>query len=309
MRTPFWNPRRRTLALLAWLAAIPTIAASSAFEFGYDVPPDFNGPAVVIPPGATRIDARQIEQERPKAGKVSDDVTFRPTVIVRRGHSQGSGTLIASEPEDTWVLTAWHVINTDGQALIELHRYNVGGEKNLAKTNWPRKYAATVVASDPNADLALLRVRIKGLPRLPFLARVAPAEQEPTPKTVVTSLGIDRGAKLSSWVTEVLGEARLDFNRGGGDRPFLITAHPPDHGRSGGGLFRPDGSVVGVCVGHARFNNSQPLGIFSSTRSIQALLARAPDSLAAISRSEYRSPNPRTVPATTSTSAGGSGGR
>lgn len=303
MRTPIWKSRGRLWTLLACLAAIPTIAVGTAF----DVPQELNGPAVVLPPGSTKIDANRTDSERPKVGKVSDDITFRPTVIVRRGNSQGSGTLIASEPEDTWVLTAWHVINADGQPLIELHRYNVGGERSLTRTNWPRKYAATVVATDPNADLALLRVRIKGLPRLPFLARIAPLQEEPPAKTVVTSLGIDRGAKLSSWVTEVLGEARLDFNRGGGERPFVITAHPPDHGRSGGGLFRPDGAVVGVCVGHAKFNGGQPLGIFASIRSIHSLLAQSPESTAAIGRSTFRDSAAR--PAATTTSAGGSGGR
>ena len=40
----------------------------------------------------------------------SDDWTFRPTVVVRRGTSQGSGTIIASVDGETLVLTAAHVV-------------------------------------------------------------------------------------------------------------------------------------------------------------------------------------------------------
>ena len=45
-----------------------------------------------------------------------DDATYRATVVVRRGTSQGSGTIIASVPGETLVLTASHVIKEIGRA-------------------------------------------------------------------------------------------------------------------------------------------------------------------------------------------------
>ena len=45
-----------------------------------------------------------------------DDATYRATVVVRRGTSQGSGTIIASVDGDTLVLTASHVVKAEGPA-------------------------------------------------------------------------------------------------------------------------------------------------------------------------------------------------
>ena len=43
-----------------------------------------------------------------------DDGTYRATVVVRRGTSQGSGTIIASVEGETLVLTAAHVVKAEG---------------------------------------------------------------------------------------------------------------------------------------------------------------------------------------------------
>ena len=56
--------------------------------------------------------------------------TYRPTVVVRRGTSQGSGTIIASVDGETLVLTAAHVVKAEGPILVELHRYNLGMERH-----------------------------------------------------------------------------------------------------------------------------------------------------------------------------------
>ena len=57
----------------------------------------------------------------------------------------------------------------------------------------------------------------------------------------VTSVGIDLGERLSSWRTRVEGVGWFRLEKQDEDRPFLITSKPPEHGRSGGGLFSPDG--------------------------------------------------------------------
>ncbi len=68
-----------------------------------------------------------------------DDETYRPTVVVRRGTSQGSGTIIASVDGETLVLTASHVVKTDGPIFVELHRYNLRMEGRAATPGaWPR---------------------------------------------------------------------------------------------------------------------------------------------------------------------------
>jgi S1-C subfamily serine protease len=141
------------------------------------------------------------------------DLTFRPTVIVLRGKSQGSGTIIASVPGETLVLTAAHVLDSDDQTFVELHRQNFGLERRGTSEGWPRKIAAQVVAIDRAADLAVLKVG--GLAALPFVARVELREGEPEPGTTVVSIGIDRGTNFASWGTRIVDVARVDIKRGG----------------------------------------------------------------------------------------------
>ena len=79
----------------------------------------------------------------------------------------------------------------------------------------------------------------------------------------MTSVGIDRGLHLTTWRTTIEGALKIDMGKGGGPRPFTVTSHPPDHGRSGGGLFRADGAVLGVCTGYFENKPGQRLGAFA----------------------------------------------
>jgi S1-C subfamily serine protease len=200
----------------------------------------------------------------------SKDLTFRPTVIVIRGNSQGSGTVIASVPGETLVLTAAHVLAGAEQPYVEIHRQNFGLERLGAGEGWPRKIEARIAAIDRAADLAVLRVG--GLGAMPFVARVDPDRGEPEVGEVVVSVGIDRGTNFASWGTRIVEYTRIDMGKGGGERPFLLTEKTPEHGRSGGALFRTDGTVVGVCVGRAEVINGRRVGIFASPQSIRTIL-------------------------------------
>lgn len=207
----------------------------------------------------------------PDAVRESDNWTFRATVLVRRGTSQGSGTIIASLDGETLVLTAAHVIRGRGPTTVELHRYNLGIERQPALPGlWPRKVPAETVISDGVSDLAILRLR--NLITLPYVARLGRDEQEVAPDTGLVSVGIDLGTKLSSWKTRLVEVLWFELNDSGTDRPFLVTARIPEHGRSGGGLFDTEGTLVGVCVGHAELVKGRRMGVFSSVESLRQLL-------------------------------------
>jgi S1-C subfamily serine protease len=201
----------------------------------------------------------------------ADNLTFRPTVLIRRGTSQGSGTIIASLDGDTLVLTASHVVRGTGPIQVELHRYNLGIEQSSRGSgSWPRQVPAELAASDATSDLAILRIR--HMVALPYVARLAVAEDEPTTNSTLTSVGIDRGTKLSSWKTQLVEVLWFELNDSTRDRPFLVTARIPEHGRSGGGLFDKEGRLVGVCVGHAELVKGRRMGVFSSVESARRLL-------------------------------------
>ncbi len=200
----------------------------------------------------------------------SDDWTYRPTVLVRRGTSQGSGTIIASVDGETLVLTAAHVVNDRGPTVVELHRYNLGIERTAAAGNWPRSVRASVLASDAAADLAILRIERIGA--LPYVARLARDHADPPADSIVTSIGIDLGTNLTGWSATLVEALSFTLNDSHDQRRFLITDKTPEHGRSGGGLYLANGALVGVCIGHAGLVKGRELGVFASRESIRLLL-------------------------------------
>ena len=200
-----------------------------------------------------------------------DDGTYRATVVVRRGTSQGSGTIIASIDGETLVLTAAHVVKAEGPVVVELHRYNLGMERQPATPGvWPRVIKASLAAVDTAADLSI--VRIGKIAALPYVARFARNNDEPPPDTVVTSIGIDLGRKLTHWNSRLVETVSFELNDSRDARPFLITEKIPQHGRSGGGLFLPGGELVGVCIGHSELVEGKRVGVFAAAESIRRLL-------------------------------------
>ena len=262
-------------------------------------------PSVARPAVPVRRPAARADQA--KALLPSDDWTFRPTVVVRRGTSQGSGTIIASVDGETLVLTAAHVVLDKGPITVELHRYNLGLERlPLDPGVWPRPVPARLAASDRAADLAILR--IEKMAALPYVARLSPGFEDPASDSLVTSIGIDLGTKLSSWTSRLVESLWFELNDNRDERLFFITAQCPEHGRSGGGLFLPNGELVGVCVGHAELVPGRRMGVFASRESIRQLL-RDDDLAAVIVRSELRQSHrdrgtPGRTAATTATAKG-----
>jgi hypothetical protein len=264
--------------------------------------------------GRRPAEAPTTSKAKAKAKAPDDALIFRPTVLVRRGNGQGSGTIIASVEGETLVLTAAHVVNEEGPVGVELHRYNLGVEQVLRVGGWPLTLPGEVAAADPAADTAV--VRIRGRPELPFVARIAAPGDDPGPGSEVTSVGIDGGNRLKSWSTEVRGALWFAMRPGpgpdkgqiparvhdggavahdDGDRQFLVTDRAPEHGRSGGGLFLDGGRVAGVCVGRIDLSGGRAVGVFSSVANVRQLL-RDHDLDTTIARSEAAHSRPLLTP-------------
>jgi len=208
-----------------------------------------------------------------------DDATYRPTVVVRKGSALGTGTIIASVEGETLILTAAHVVEDPGPLHVELFRYNLGFERIRSMTGFPRRLRATIAARDRDTDLAILRVG--GQLELPYVARIAPSNRPFVSGTAVTSIGFDRGERLIGFPTRIKKVERIDMDRGGGERSFLITEHPPEVGRSGGGLFLQNGTLVGVCLAKAQLKPGAILGMYSPVGNVRRLL-EAHENLAAV---------------------------
>lgn len=225
------------------------------------------------------------DRSRARSSK-TDDWTYRPTVLVRRGGAQGSGTVIASVEGEALVLTASHVVAEPGPIAVEFRRYNFGLERaRRGVGEWPRRVPAQVAAIDRAADLAVLR--IEDLDALPYVARLSPSRSRhgPALDSMVVSIGIDLGRHLTGWSSPLVEALWFELNDNREERLFLITARPPENGRSGGGLFLPNGELVGVCIGHAELIRGRRQGVFASRESILQLL-NASDLTRVLARSE-----------------------
>jgi len=179
------------------------------------------------------------------------------------------------------------VVKAEGPIFVELHRYNVGRERTPAKPgSWPRPLPASLAAADAAADLAVLR--IENVVALPYVARLAPDQGPLAPDSKVTSVGIDLGAKLTTWTTQLVKTLRFELNDSRSERLFLITVHTPEHGplrrRSVPGQRRARGGVRRA----RRAGRRTAHGVFASRESIRQLLDDHDQLSALIVRSEKR---------------------
>ncbi|MDG4552392.1 MAG: DegQ family serine endoprotease [Candidatus Contendobacter sp.] len=130
------------------------------------------------------------------------------------------------------------IISADGY-LITNHHVVDGAEKIAVKLNDKREFPAKVIGSDPQSDIALLKIAATGLPTVSFgdadglkvgqwvFAIGAPFGLERTAtKGIVSALG--RSLPSDAYV------------------PFIQTDVPINPGNSGGPLFDLNGKVVGI---------------------------------------------------------------
>ena len=192
--------------------------------------------------------------------------------------------IIASVDGEALILTASHVVEEVGPLGVEVGRYNLGWEHTQSARGFPRRIAATVAAQDRASDLAILRVG--GQLRLPYVARIGASPAPIAPGTTVESIGFDRGERLVGFWTRVRRVELLDMEHGGGPRPFIVTDHPPQSGRSGGGLFLEDGTLVGTCLARAETAPGRVLGMYSNVGNIRRLLGSSATLESLVARSD-----------------------
>jgi len=183
------------------------------------------------------------------------------------GASWGTGTVIDCRQGEALILTCGHILrDSQGKGRIEVDLFAAGS---------PRGIAGQVVSWDLRRDLALVSVftdaSIEAIP-------VGGTEQRTRPGEAVLTVGCDGGADPTihrSRVTAVdkyLGAANIQ------------VAGQPVQGRSGGGLFAADGTLIGVCNAADPEDNE---GLFAALPAIHEQLEEA--GLAFVYRNVYPS--------------------
>lgn len=146
-----------------------------------------------------------------------------PRILYRMSRDMGSGVLVS---EDGYILTNHHVIST---------------AQNIQVGLWDGRIAmAQVVGSDPQTDLAVLKVNLSGLPIIPIAE-----SQQVRVGDVVLAIGNALGLShtVTMGIVSATGRNTLDSRAFEG---FIQTDAAINAGNSGGALINAHGDLIGI---------------------------------------------------------------
>jgi len=131
------------------------------------------------------------------------------------------------------------VIAAEGFVLTNHHVVHAADEIAVALADG-RRVAATVVGTDPETDLAVLRIEARGLPAITFGASDSLAVGD-----VVLAIGnpFDVGQTVTMGIVSALGRNNLGLSR---YENFIQTDAAINEGNSGGALIDTAGNLVGI---------------------------------------------------------------
>ncbi|ASK18274.1 Do family serine endopeptidase [Vreelandella alkaliphila] len=163
-----------------------------------------------------------------------DDATTQQRML----SSLGSGVIVS---HDGYVLTNHHVINGADQIQVALR----DGRETLAE----------VIGTDPESDLAVLRITLDDLP----VIELADSEQVAV-GDVALAIGnpFGVGQTVTMGIISATGRSHLGLNA---YEDFIQTDAAINPGNSGGALVNPDGALVGINTAiFSRSGGSQGIG-------------------------------------------------
>ena len=136
------------------------------------------------------------------------------------------------------------IISTDGYIITNNHVIE-GADELEVTLNDNRKFAAKLIGTDPDTDIALIKVDAKDLPTIPF----GDSEKLKVGEWV---LAVGNPFNLTSTVTAGIVSAKgRGISMGGGDKrskieSFIQTDAAVNPGNSGGALVNTKGELVGI---------------------------------------------------------------
>jgi putative serine protease PepD len=197
-------------------------------RIGEHLPTGSSGGTPSVTAAFTSVEVGAIAREvKPSVVDVTAVLSSSRTKILE---SLGTGVIYSS---DGLIVTNNHVLTGDGEGLArEVYVRFASG----------KRVSATIVGRDPADDLALIRVRAKGLKPAHFDASSASQQ----PGTPVVALGNDRVLSQPVLSGDVLRLASGIEVGGLSSGQVLETSVPLVHGASGGPLVDAAGNVIGI---------------------------------------------------------------
>lgn len=183
---------------------------------------------------------------------VRDSVVY-VEVYTRSYHSAndpygaGSGIIISS---DGYIITNAHVVDDMDRFVI-----HVTTTDPIEGTGVVEEYEATLVGSDTDTDLAVLKIDAEGLN-----AAVLGDSDELRLGDDVVAIGNPLGLETSVTKGIVSGLNREQYSTSERELSSIQTDASINSGNSGGGLFNMHGEVVGVVNSKLVYNNAEGVG-------------------------------------------------
>lgn len=175
---------------------------------------------------------------------LADDPIFKrffgdhPTSRSQRVNNLGSGVIVSS---DGYILTNHHVVEAADEIQVALH----DGRTVLAK----------VVGSDPETDLAVLKVNLTGLPAISF-AQPDKGNVGDFVLAIGDPFGV--GQTVTMGIISALERTHLGINT---FENFIQTDAAINPGNSGGALVNAQGNLIGINSAiYTRTGGSQGIG-------------------------------------------------
>lgn len=175
---------------------------------------------------------------------LANDPVFRhffgnaPGPRSQRVNNLGSGVIVSS---DGYVLTNHHVVDAADEIQVALHD--------------GRTVRAKVVGSDPETDLAVLKLDLSGLPAISF-----GQSEKASVGDIVLAIGnpFGVGQTVTMGIISALGRTHLGINT---FENFIQTDAAINPGNSGGALVDANGNLIGVNSAiYTRTGGSQGIG-------------------------------------------------
>ena len=209
-------------------------------------------------PGSDAIVRANLDEpDDPPTAVVGSDPHAASVRIRIRNESElnlGSGTIIENLPGRSVILTCGHLLDQLGpDARLEIDVFMNGRS---------RTYVGKALQYDMKADVGLIEIRT--MTSLP-VAEPAESDKRLAVGDDLFSIGCSRGEDPSR------RDVRLTaLNRYRGPDNIECTVVPL-HGRSGGGLFAADGTLVGVC---SAADHEDKRGLYAGRSAVQEFLTK-----------------------------------
>lgn len=161
----------------------------------------------------------------------------------------GSGVIVSKEG---YVLTNNHVVGKANEIIVAL--------------NDGRKAKAKVIGTDPDSDLAIIKIDLKDLPILPF--KTTPTEVGDVVLAIGNPFGV--GQTVTQGIVSALGRNGLGINT---FEDFIQTDAAINPGNSGGALIDVAGNLVGINTAiYSRSGGSMGIGFAIPAKLAQSVM-------------------------------------